>query len=109
MNRPRARSFDHALRYWVASRTVPGKEYLVQFDSYGFNGECQCKDFAINFEPLLRQNVGPESALAGGLVELRDYQQPRDALRCFHICDGLVTLAEDFARAVAAAERKTKP
>lgn len=103
-NRPRPRTYDHALRWWVPSHTVPGKEYLVELDSYGFNGECQCKDFAVRLEPIVSRGIEPLSALAGGLVEERPGKRPEDALRCHHIIDAMMESSEQFSRAVVAAE-----
>lgn len=109
MSRPRAHSFDHVLRYWVPSFTTPGKEYLVQFDSLKGNGECQCKWFETKLRPLLEAGVTAADAVAHDMVHLHEKQRPEDALRCRHIVDGMLTLAEDFTRAVAASETETKP
>jgi hypothetical protein len=102
--RPRPRTYDHALRYWVASFTRRDREYLVQLDSYGGNGECQCEDFACRFGPLLKRCITPEQAIEGDLVDLRDPKRPQDALRCAHIVDAMMTNSEDFTRAIVATE-----
>lgn len=100
VKRVRPRPYDDATRYWVPSRTVPGKEYLVQFTSYDVNGECQCKHFEIELLPLIKRGITAADAVAGGLVALKDWQRPEDALRCYHICDGLLAFAEDFTREI---------
>jgi hypothetical protein len=102
--RPLPEVFDHPLRWFVASYTRPGKSYLVQLDSFGFNGECQCEDFEIRFAPLLLRGITPEEAIAGGLVELRNEARPRDALRCRHIVDAAMEHSETIARAYVQTE-----
>jgi hypothetical protein len=106
-NRPRPHTFDHPLRYWVHSYSREDREYLVQLDSYGFNGECQCEDFACKFGPLLDRCITPQEALAGELVDEREGKRPEDALRCRHILDAMLTHSEDFSRAIIAAEQPT--
>jgi hypothetical protein len=105
--RPKPSSFDHALRWWVCSHSTPGKEYLVQLDSYGFNGECQCKDFAIRLEPLLSRGITPAEALAGELVTAREDRRPEDALRCHHIVDAYMQFAEEVAQTIALNDTRT--
>lgn len=106
-NRPRPEIFDHPLRWWVASHTRRGKQYLVQLDSYDFNGECQCEDFAIRFQQLLARGITAADAVAGGLVDVRDEGRPQDALRCKHIVDAAMEHSETFARAYALEEKRT--
>lgn len=101
----KARTYDHALRWHVPSRTVVGKDYLVELDAYGFNGECQCKNFNIECRPLLERGISPAEAVKGGLVPDRPEKRVEDALRCHHILDAFVELGEEFARVVVAAEK----
>ena len=99
-NRPRPKRYDHPLRYWVWSRTRPGMKFLVQIDSYGFNGECQCESFRMNLQKLLRAGVKPQQAVDQKLVELKKNQRPQDALRCPHIIDAMMAWAVDAAKIV---------
>jgi hypothetical protein len=68
-----AEPYDGPLRYWVPSRRSKGGKYLVELDAYDGNGCCQCKDFAIHFEPLLKRGFTAQQALDGELV----YWDPR--------------------------------
>lgn len=47
--------FDCSTRWLVPSRTDALEAYLVDLTSYGGNGECQCKNFAVAREPFLRR------------------------------------------------------
>lgn len=105
-NRPRPELYDHPLRWHVASHSKRGKTYLVQLDSYDFNGECQCEDFAIRFEALLKRGITAQQAIEGGLVELRDEGRPQDALRCKHIVDAAMEHSETLARAYVREEEQ---
>jgi hypothetical protein len=113
--RPQPVPFDHCLRWWVWSRHIKGKKYLVQLDSYPIreegrmNGECQCKSFACRLEPLLKAGITPAEAVARRLVKLKENQRPEDALRCPHILDALIAFAEADTRAVHEAEQAHSP
>lgn len=109
VQRPEPLPYDHCLRYWVWSRTVPGKKYLVQLDSYGANGECQCKNFECEKGPLLKRGITPAVAFEQELVRMKENQRPEDALRCIHIVDAMMQFAEDAARAISNAEKKQAP
>lgn len=110
IRRTQAEAYDNVLRYWVPSRTTPGKKYLVQLDSYGANGECECPDFRMNFEKLLKQGVTPEQAVARKLVCLKNKRgetRPKwDALRCFHIIEARAELADLTALVISRNETK---
>lgn len=99
-SRPAPQTFDHCLRYWVWSRTRPGVKYLVQLDSYNFNGICQCEAFQFNLAALLRRGITPAAAVDQGLVKMKERQRPEDALRCPHIVDAFMQFAEDTARII---------
>ena len=55
-------------RFLVASRTVPGREYLVDLEAFAFNGACGCRRWEIACGPRLRRG-----------------ESPCEALRCSHI------------------------
>lgn len=98
--------YDHALRFWVQSRSDVNKQYLVQLDSYDANGECQCKDFVCRFEKLIKEGVTPEVALRDKLVKARPGKHDWDALRCEHIVEARAEAADMFVNALADAERR---
>ena len=82
--------FDAPLRFHVRSRTRAHDTYLVDLAEYQGNGTCQCEDFVMRLEPLLRRGITPAQAVAGKLVRLTNKQgeqkDPADGLRCWHIC-----------------------
>ncbi len=55
-------------RFLVGSRSSPGLEYLVDLESYRWNGKCGCIHFEINCEGKLMRGA-----------------EPCDGLRCAHI------------------------
>ena len=105
-NRPRPKRYDHPLRYWVWSRSRPGMKFLVQIDSYNYNGECQCEAFTMNLQKLLRRGITPEAAIDQKLVKLKKDQRPQDALRCPHIIDAMMAWAVDAAKIVINHEKE---
>ena len=100
--------FDAPLRYHVKSRTAPHDTYLVGLSEYDGNGICQCIDFQVRFEPLLRRGITPEQALVEKLVKLRnskgETKDPADALRCWHICWARRQFIDDVIAAMAKKE-----
>lgn len=102
MNEPAPRlsvgAYDSPLRYFVPSRRPNGGTYLIELDAYTGNGTCQCKDFAIRFEPLLKRGFTPQMALDSGLVELPEHKHPEDALRCEHIVTARRRAIDDMIR-----------
>ena len=113
VKRPRPLPYDHCLRYWVWSRTAPGKKYLVQLDAHlvggVFMGLCTCKQFACRLEPLIRRGVTPAEAVEKGLVKLAKGQSVENVLRCTHIIDAFMTFSEDTTKAVHDAEQAHIP
>lgn len=107
--RPEPQRYDGPLRYWVWSRTRPGVKYLVELDSYRYNGECQCEAFKFGMEPLLRRGFTPAQAVREKLVRLKENQRPQDALRCPHIIDGWMQWGLDAARIVHDHESNQRP
>jgi hypothetical protein len=102
--------YDHPLRYFVPSRTPGAPPYVVELDAYDGNGTCQCKDFAIRFEPLLSRGFTPQMALDSGLVDKRPDQRPKDVLRCFHILTGRDKFTDDqIARYIQQRKEHAKP
>lgn len=59
-----------ALRFHVLSRTNLAVRYLVDLESFNFNGECGCEDFEFRHAPVLCRQVKPV---------------PSDRTRCYHI------------------------
>lgn len=107
-----AEVFDTCLRWHVQSRTAEGETYLVDISAYGFNGICQCPDFACRFGPILTQGVTAEEALAAGLVKLRPYHfgDPKNALRCAHVMRARSDFADAMIKALhAAREAQARP
>lgn len=41
--------YDHPNRWLIPSRSKEGESYLVDLAAHDFRGECQCKDFVVNF------------------------------------------------------------
>lgn len=96
---------DDVLRMRVPSRTKGQPPYLVQLDSYGGNGTCQCKHFATRLEPILKRGITPEEAFVGDLVDLPEWSPyVEDALRCFHIITARIKFADDTIRAIKDAQ-----
>ncbi len=110
VKRTQAEVYDHALRFWVPSRSKKGKKYLVQLDSFNANGECQCPDFTCRFEGLLKQFVTPAEAVARGLVKLKktngETKHVWDALRCEHIIEARAEWADLSITIFAGGEKK---
>jgi len=79
--------------------------FLVELDSYGGNGECQCEDFTMRMEPLLRRGITAEQALTQKLIRLREGQEPEDALRCWHIRHARSQFCDDVIAAMAQKEQ----
>ena len=104
--RPRPEPYDSPLRYWCWSRRDAEAKHLVQFDSYGFNGECSCPDFRFNLEKYLKQGMTGEQVVAQGFVKLRPGRSVHDALRCQHIIDALLAFGEKAARIVSDDQKK---
>lgn len=100
-----AEQHDGMIRYSVPSRSDPHATYVCELTSYNGNGSCPCDDFKFNFEKHLSRMVTPERALEEGLVKLRKYQRPRDALRCFHLVEAHDQFKDDVVKAFAAKER----
>ena len=75
--------------------------YLVGLSEYNGTGICQCEDFVMRFESLLRRGITAEQALAQKLVRLREGQEPEDALRCWHIRHARSQFADDVISAMA--------
>lgn len=99
-------NFDDAVRFLVPSRRNPKETYLVQLDSFGGQGECQCKWYVCNLQPWLKRGYNGPRALAEGKVKLiYDDQRPEDALRCRHIIDAHRTFADQVLKAIV--ERKS--
>ncbi len=111
--RTQAVPYEHALRFWVPSRTVRGKRYLVQLDYYHANGFCTCPDFACNLEPLLKQGITPADAVARGLVKLKNKKGETkhvwDALRCHHLIEARAEWSDLSITAFSDAEKKHPP
>ena len=104
--------FDSPLRYHVRSRTNPHDTYLVGLSEYNGNGICQCTDYAVRFEPLLRRGITPEQALAGKLVRLTnakgDQKDAADALRCWHIIWARRQFTDDVIAAMSKKDTKNE-
>lgn len=100
------RPLDPPFRWLVRSRTS-SIEYLVDFSAYRRNGRCSCPDFELNLAPFLNRGMNGEDAVAAGAADLRDYHRgPWDALRCYHICEGL-SLVMDLTLEKEIENRKT--
>jgi hypothetical protein len=56
------------LRFLVHSRTAELKQYLVDLEEFGFNGQCGCYHFGYAMEPRLVRGAAAS-----------------DQLRCWHI------------------------
>lgn len=68
--------YDSPLRYWVASRTRPGKKHLTELDAYGGIGKCTCEDFCMRHEPAVKRGeaaANPQSYRCRHLEHARDY------------------------------------
>jgi len=100
--------YDAPLRYHVRSRTRVHDTYLVGLSEYNGTGFCQCEDFVMRFEPLLRRGITTEQAVAEKLVKLTnakgETKDPADALRCFHICWARRQFTDDVIAAMAKKE-----
>ena len=105
-----ARVYDNALSWNVPSRETAGVEYHVELADYAHNGRCDCVDFCTRFEKLLSRGYTPERALAEGLVKLRKYhnEDPKNALRCWHIMQARWSLAERTIAAFDAARKEVR-
>lgn len=103
LERPRtaAAPFDCPLRYWVPSARDPREKYLVELDSYGGNGACVCKHFAMRCEPLLRRMISPREAVRTGAIKLKVNRHVEDALRCEHIITARSQFVDDVLAAIA--------
>lgn len=86
-----AELYDTALRFLVPSESDPHVKYLVELDSYGGNGMCNCQHFQMRLEPELRRG-NPEKKI----------------LRCKHIGNARDELATVVIRSLVAAERKCR-
>ena len=100
--------FDAPLRYHVRSRTRVHDTYLVGLSEYNGTGICQCEDFVMRLEPLLRRGITAEQAVAEKLVKLTDRKghtkQPWDALRCWHLIFARSQFCDDVIAAMAKKE-----
>ncbi len=87
---------DCSTRWWVKSRTR-GKRYLCDLASYDGNGRCQCEQFTIRIEPLIRSGRNIADALEAGAVQLREYHVGTfDVFRCSHIMVARSVLLDAF-------------
>lgn len=67
---------DSPLRYWVRSRSRPGRRHLTELDAYGGIGKCACEDFSIRHEGAVRRgeaDANPEAYRCWHLNHARDY------------------------------------
>lgn len=92
--------YDGPLRMTVPSRSQNIPPYLVQLDSYGCNGECQCKHFTCRLEQYLKRGVTPQQAVEQGFVEVPEWGTVEDALRCYHIHVARMKFADDVITAI---------
>lgn len=99
--------YDEALRFLVPSRTDPHTKYAVELDSYTCNGECVCDDFRFSMEPKLVRGYSGTRAFTEGLVKLRPFQRddPRNALRCYHIMQARDMFADHAIQSFTAAKK----
>lgn len=96
---------DGPLRFMVPSRTAGQLPYLVQLDTYDFNGFCVCKHFACRLEGLLKQGLTGTQAVERGLVEVPEWGTVEDGLRCFHIHVARLKYADDVLQAIKAQKK----
>lgn len=108
-----AELYDTALRFLVPSESDPHVNYLVELDSFGGNGECDCPAF--NFprhgekfsrRELCARRVTPEQAIAAGWVTMPKSGRMADALRCKHLVSGRDEIATVAIRALSKARGK---
>lgn len=113
-----AEVYDNALRFKVPSRRIPNEDYLVDLGAYDGLGRCACKDFQIQFEPLIARGRTPEEVWEKALLwdgdptrrKLRPYQlTPRDCLSCWHLVDGRNASAWQFIKAMVEAAKAQRP
>ena len=96
-----AEAYDDALRWLVESRRDPHVKYLVEIDSFSFNGACDCPDFQMNRRDYLARRITPEEVHAKKLLKLQPYHTgPHDILRCYHIMRARDRCVTQFAKAV---------
>lgn len=101
--------FDTPLRFHVRSRSRAHDTYLIDLADYKGNGTCQCSDFQMRLEPLLRRGITAAQALEAKMVRLSnskgDTKEPEDALRCWHIIHARRQFTDDAIAALAHLER----
>lgn len=62
------------LRFFVQSRSIPGQRYLVDLESYHFNGQCGCQYFCFSLAPKLAAGVTPsERTRCAHIREAREW------------------------------------
>lgn len=98
-------AFDNSFRWWVRSRTNPGKRWLTDLSNYGGHGRCSCPDFEKHFEKFLSRGFTPQQVFEAGQVQLRPYHLGvNDALSCWHLCRARQKLAHAFVQTLKAAQ-----
>ena len=101
--------YKEALTFTVPSASKAHETHLIDLDTYGMNGKCDCMHFATRLEPLLARGITPEQAVASGAIKLKPGQRPENALRCKHIVEAYFQFAESAARAIHHAKKANTP
>ena len=61
------------LRFFVQSRSIPGQRYLVDLESYHFNGQCGCQHFTFGIQPKL--NAGARTSPGTRCAHIREARE----------------------------------
>jgi hypothetical protein len=67
--------YDSPGRYLVPSRSRAGEVHLVDLLAYRLNGRCDCPDFTVRREPMLRKGASP-----GNSTRCKHIHAARDAM-----------------------------